>query len=46
MQTLEQSLSELVISGLVDYDEAVLHTLFPGEIQRATRLAEVEARTA
>ena len=34
MQTLEQSISELVAAGIVDYDEAVTHTLFPKEIRR------------
>jgi twitching motility protein PilT len=35
MQTLEQSLSELVASGLVSYDEAVARSLFPRDIQRS-----------
>jgi twitching motility protein PilT len=46
MQTLEQSLSDLVVSGQVAYEEALLHTLFPGDVTRTTRLAEVSARTA
>jgi twitching motility protein PilT len=41
MQTLEQSLSDLVVRGLVDYEEAVSHSLFPGDIKRATTLAAV-----
>ncbi|MFN8028525.1 MAG: type IV pilus twitching motility protein PilT [Acidimicrobiia bacterium] len=36
MTTLETSLSELVASGLVDYDEALLHTLVPNEVRRPT----------
>ncbi len=32
MTTLESSLSDLVAAGLVDYDEAVLHSLYPSEI--------------
>src|SRR4051794_21888922 len=46
MQTLEQSLSELVVSGKVHYEEAVGHSLFPGDITRATNLAEIALRTA
>jgi twitching motility protein PilT len=46
MQTLEQSLSELVVAGLVHYEEAVVHSLFPGDITRATNLAEIALRTA
>jgi twitching motility protein PilT len=46
MQTLEQSLSELVVTGQVHYEEAVLHSLFPGDITRATNLAEIALRTA
>jgi twitching motility protein PilT len=34
MQTLETSLSELVAEGLVDYEEAVAHSLHPGEVRR------------
>jgi twitching motility protein PilT len=36
MQTLEASLSELVASGMVDYDEALLHTLVPNEVRLPT----------
>jgi twitching motility protein PilT len=46
MQTLEQSLSDLVLAGLVDYDEAVSHTLFPNEIQRSAHLAAVPMTSA
>jgi len=35
MQTLEQSLSELVASGLVSYEEAAARSLFPRDIQRS-----------
>ena len=35
MQTLEASISELVASGVVGYDEALTHTLYPNEIRRA-----------
>jgi twitching motility protein PilT len=34
MLTLESSLSQLVADGLVSYDEAITHTLFPHEVQR------------
>ncbi len=34
MQTLESSLSELVKSGLVAYDQATAYSLFPSEIER------------
>ena len=34
MQTLETSLSNLVQAGIIDYDEAVLHSLYPVEIAR------------
>ena len=40
MQTLEQSISELVAAGVVDYEEAISHSLFPDEITRAHRLAQ------
>src|SRR4051794_9669807 len=33
MQTLEAGLSELVATGIVSPEEAVLHTLLPGEIR-------------
>jgi len=35
MQTLEASLSALVTSGVVGYDEALTHTLYPNEITKA-----------
>ncbi|MGZ8762067.1 MAG: type IV pilus twitching motility protein PilT, partial [Acidimicrobiia bacterium] len=34
MKTLESSLSELVAAGLITYDEAVVHSLFPKEIRQ------------
>ncbi len=34
MQTLEQSLSELVASGVVSYDEAVTRSQYPRDVQR------------
>jgi twitching motility protein PilT len=40
MQTLETSLSQLVIEGLVEYEEAVARSLFPNEIRRAAALAQ------
>ena len=40
MQTLEQSLSDLVTSGVVDYEEAVARSLYPDDITRAARLAQ------
>jgi twitching motility protein PilT len=46
MLTLEQSLSELVVTGQVHYEEAAVHSLFPGDITRATNLAEIARRTA
>jgi twitching motility protein PilT len=46
MQTLEQSLSELVISGQVGYEEAVVHSLYPADINRAAHLAKIVSRTA
>ena len=39
MQTLEASLSQLVAAGIVDYDEAVTHTLYPKEIHGASAAA-------
>ena len=41
MQTLEQSLSELVGSGKVRYEDALTVSLFPGDVQRPARLAEI-----
>ncbi|HEY8203071.1 MAG TPA: PilT/PilU family type 4a pilus ATPase, partial [Actinomycetota bacterium] len=38
MQTIEASLSDLVARGTVEYDEAVSHSLYPGEVRR-TRTA-------
>jgi twitching motility protein PilT len=46
MQTLEQSLSDLVVHGQVHYEEACGHSLFPGDIQRAAVLATLKERTA
>jgi len=37
MQTMEQSLSELVMAGTVDYNEALNHSLYPKEITRPQR---------
>ena len=34
MKTLESSLSELVAAGLITYDEALAHSLFPKEIRQ------------
>jgi twitching motility protein PilT len=34
MQTLESSLSELVRAGVVDYAEALNHSLYPKEMER------------
>ena len=34
MQTLESSLTNLVAAGIVDHDEAVLHSLYPAEVAR------------
>jgi twitching motility protein PilT len=45
MQTLEQSLSELVLQGKVRYEDAVAVSLFPGDVNRAHPLA-MAARTA
>jgi twitching motility protein PilT len=39
MQSLEQSLSELVMDHKISYEEAVTHSLFPGDIIRAHQLA-------
>ena len=38
MQSLEQSLSELVLAGAVDYEDAVGQSLFPGDVARAPKL--------
>ena len=43
MQTLERSSRDLVTSGVVDYEEAISHSLFPDEITRAARLAQEAA---
>jgi twitching motility protein PilT len=37
MSTLEQSLNTLVRAGVVSYDEAVVRTLYPKEIEVAER---------
>jgi twitching motility protein PilT len=46
MQTLESDLSRLVATGQVDYEEAVTRSLFPDEIVRTARLAQVAAPVA
>ena len=38
MQTLEQSLSELVTQGIVSYDEAVARSIYPRDIERGPTL--------
>ena len=43
MQTLEADLSRLVTTGQVDYEDAVTRSLFPDEIVRTARLAQVAA---
>jgi twitching motility protein PilT len=45
MQTLEQSLSDLVAQDKVRYDDAVAVSLFPGDVQRVHPLA-MAARSA
>jgi twitching motility protein PilT len=40
MNTLEASLSELVAAGIIDYDEALLHSLYPDEVARPPVAAE------
>ena len=40
MQTLETGLTQLVLDGLVEYEEAVSRSLYPNEISRAARLAQ------
>ena len=40
MQTLEQGLSDLVTSGVVEYEEAVARSLYPDDVTRAARLAQ------
>ncbi|MCU1426087.1 MAG: twitching motility protein PilT [Actinomycetia bacterium] len=42
MQTLEQSLSDLVLAGAIEYDEAISRSLFPADIARAAHLAGVQ----
>ena len=37
MRTLETSLTELVAEGLVSYEEAITHSLFPDEVQIGDR---------
>jgi hypothetical protein len=34
MQTLESSLNELIVEGLVEWEDAVAVSLFPKEIRR------------
>ena len=49
MRTLETSLTELVAEGLVSYEEAITHSLFPDEVQigdRAWTLAAAPRSTA
>jgi twitching motility protein PilT len=46
MQTLEQSMSDLVTSGVVEYEEAVARSLYPDDITRAARLAQASSRPA
>jgi Tfp pilus assembly ATPase PilU len=41
MLTLEQSLSELVAAGLIEYEEAISHSLFPNEIAKPAAGAPV-----
>ncbi len=36
MQTLEASLSELVAAGVIEYEEALNHTLIPAEVRKPT----------
>ena len=43
MQTLEADLSRLVATGVVDYEEPATRSLFPDEIDRTARLAQVAA---
>ena len=44
MKTLESSLSELVAAGLISYDEAVVHSLFPKEIRQPHEHVAMVAR--
>ena len=44
MKTLESSLSELVAAGLITYEEAVVHSLFPKEIRQPHEHAAMVAR--
>jgi hypothetical protein len=43
MQTLEMHLSELVIDGIIDRDEAVHRSLYPKEIAKAPAAVRVGA---
>jgi twitching motility protein PilT len=43
MQTLEGDLSRLVAAGIVEYEEAATRSLFPDEINRTARLAQLAA---
>ncbi|MGQ0463970.1 MAG: type IV pilus twitching motility protein PilT [Sporichthyaceae bacterium] len=42
MQTLETSLNGLIAQGLVDYDEACAHSLYPAEIEKPYDPSEAE----
>jgi twitching motility protein PilT len=41
MLTLEQSLSELVAAGLIEYEQAISHSLFPNEVAKPAAGAPV-----
>ena len=41
MQTLEASLSQLVIRGTITYEEALARSLFPKELNQARATATV-----
>jgi twitching motility protein PilT len=43
MQTLEASLSQLVVDGVISYEEAVAHSLYPNEITNPAALLDVTA---
>jgi twitching motility protein PilT len=43
MQTLEASLTMLIAEGVVDYDTAITHSLYPQEIERPEELVEIPA---
>jgi twitching motility protein PilT len=46
MQTLEQSLTELVSAGEITYQDALAVSLFPGDIHQAHHLAMAAAKSA